>query len=120
MRADGSNESNNRDVADPAPADEQHSRGSSCLEQLVSEDLTSNVAALAALVAITGVAFCIFHLHAAYFGQGESYLHNTTHVSFVMVLAFLLRPTGRSSWKEPLNAWFSVDVILIGLVIAVQ
>ena len=62
----------------------------------------------------------IFHLYAAYFGQGESYLHNTVHVALVMVMCFILKPVGRASWKDPLNIWFGVDLLSIGLGIAVQ
>lgn len=93
---------------------------SSCLEFLLRQQHFSNAAVLAGLVAIVGIAFSLFHLYAAYFGQGESYLHNTVHVSLVMVLCFILKPLGRKSWKEPLNGWFLVDLLCIGLVIAIQ
>ena len=99
-----------------APADDQ----GSCLEFLLAQRHMSNAAVLAGLVAVIGIAFCLFHLYAAYFGQGESYLHNTIHVALVMVLCFILKPLGRSTWKDPLNGWFLVDLLCIGLVIAVQ
>ena len=100
-----------------AAADDEQS---SCLEFLLRQRHVSNAAVLAGLVAVVGIAFSLFHLYAAYFGQGESYLHNTVHVSLVMVLCFILKPLGRKSWKEPLNGWFLVDLVCIGLVIAIQ
>ena len=94
--------------------------GESCLEFLLAQRHISNAAILAGLIAIIGIAFSLFHLYAAYFGQGESYLHNTIHVSLVMVLCVLLKPAGRKSWKESLNSWFFVDLFVIGLIIAIQ
>jgi len=75
------------------PADDQ----GSCLEFLLAQRHMSNAAVLAGLVAVIGIAFSLFHLYAAYFGQGESYLHNTIHVALVMVLCFILKPLGRST-----------------------
>ena len=92
----------------------------SCLEFLIRQRLFSNAAVIAALIAVVGIAFSIFHLYAAYFGQAQSYLHRTTHVTFVIVLCILLKPTGRHSWKDPLNRWLSYDVLCIALTIGVQ
>lgn len=92
----------------------------SCLEFLLAQRHISNATVLAGLIAIIGIAFSIFHLYAAYFGQGESYLHNVVHVSLTMVLCFILKPLGRESWKDPLNGWFFIDLLCIGLVIAIQ
>ena len=50
-----------------APGDDQ----SSCLEFLLRQRQLNNAAVLTGLVAIVGIAFSIFHLYAAYFGQGE-------------------------------------------------
>ena len=71
---------------------------SSCLEFLLAQRQISNAAGLAGLVAVVGIAFSIFHLYAAYFGQGESYLPNTVHVALVMVMCFILKPVARASW----------------------
>ena len=105
---------------DNIPSDAVDADGESCLEFLLAQQHISNAAILAGLIAIIGIAFSLFHLYAAYFGQGESYLHNTIHVSLVMVLCILLKPAGRKSWKESLNSWFLVDLFIIGLIIAIQ
>lgn len=94
--------------------------GDSCLEYIVAQPRFSNATILAGLISVIGVAFSLFHLYAAYFGQGESYLHNTMHVSLVMILCVLLKPAGRKSWKEPLNKWFVADLTVIALIVAVQ
>ncbi len=99
----------------PPPQQEE-----SCLEFLIRQRLFSNVAVIAALIAVVGIAFSIFHLYAAYFGQAQSYLHRTMHVTFMIVLCILLKPTGRDSWKDPLNGWLSYDVLCIALTIGVQ
>ena len=65
----------------------------SCLEFLIRQRMFSNAAVFAGLIAVVGIAFSIFHLYAAYFGQAQSYLHRTMHVTFMVVLCILLKPT---------------------------
>jgi TRAP transporter 4TM/12TM fusion protein len=92
----------------------------SCLEFLIREKKISNAAVFACLIAVIGVAFSIFHLYAAYFGQAQSYLHRTMHVTFMVILCIILKPTGRKSWKDPINGWLAYDVLCIALTIGVQ
>ena len=92
----------------------------SCLEFLIRQRMFSNAAVFAGLIAVVGIAFSIFHLYAAYFGQAQSYLHRTMHVTFMIVLCILLKPAGRDSWKDPINRWLSYDVLCIALTIGVQ
>ena len=92
----------------------------SCLEFLIRERTISNAVVFAGLIAVIGVAFSIFHLYAAYFGQAQSYLHRTMHVTLMVVLCILLKPTGRKSWKDPINGWLAYDILCIALTIGVQ
>lgn len=92
----------------------------SCLEILIEQRQISSVAVLAFIIAVIGIAFSIFHLFAAYFGQAQSYLHRTMHVTLMIVLCILLRPTGRKSWRDPINAWFAWDIVCLTLTLAVQ
>ena len=94
--------------------------GESCVEFLIGERRVSNAAVAAALIAVIGVTFSIFHLYAAYFGQAQSYLHRTMHVTLMIVICILLKPAGRKSWKEPINAWLGYDVACIAATIGVQ
>ncbi len=115
-RAELMNSPRARDVPDvPAPRE-----GETCLEFLIRQRAPSNAAIFAALIAVVGIAFSIFYLYAAYFGQAHSYLHLTMHVTFMVVLCILLKPAGRASWKDPVNGWLIYDVICIALTIGVQ
>ena len=92
----------------------------SCLEFLIGQRELSNAVIAAALIAVIGVAFSVFHLYAAYFGQAQSYLHRTMHVTLMIVLCVLLKPAGRKSWKEPVNRWLAYDSSCIALTIGGQ
>ena len=92
----------------------------SCVAFLINQRKISNAAVVASLIAIIGIAFSMFHLYAAYFGQAQSYLHRTMHVTFMVVLCILLKPSGRKSWKDPINGWLTYDVTCIVLTIGVQ
>ena len=92
----------------------------SCVAFLIGERRVSNAAVAATLIAVIGVTFSVFHLYAAYFGQAQSYLHRTMHVTLMIVICILLRPAGRKSWKEPVNRWLAYDFLCIALTIAVQ
>ena len=100
--------------AAPLQADE------SCVAFLIGERRVTNAAIAATLIAVIGVTFSVFHLYAAYFGQAQSYLHRTMHVTLMIVICILLRPAGRKSWKEPVNRWLAYDFLCIALTIAVQ
>ncbi|HAD86417.1 MAG TPA: C4-dicarboxylate ABC transporter [Rhodospirillaceae bacterium] len=105
----------------PAPAgDSGSAEGTSCLEYVIAQPRLNNAVIVAALIAVIGIAFSAFHLHAAYFGQAQSYLHRTMHVTFMVVLCILLKPAGRKSWKDPINAWFAYDLFCIATTLAVQ
>ena len=71
-------------------------------------------------VCLLSLCLSIYHLYVAYAGSLEAHAFRSTHLAFVMVLCFLLRPLGRGSWKAPRNAWFGVDLLCVGLTIAVQ
>ena len=92
----------------------------SCVAFLIAQRHVSNAAIVAVLIAVIGVAFSVFHLYAAYFGQAQSYLHRTMHVTLMIVLCILLKPAGRKSWKDPINAWLGYDISCIALTIGVQ
>ncbi|RLB92301.1 MAG: hypothetical protein DRH26_06545 [Deltaproteobacteria bacterium] len=71
-------------------------------------------------ICLLSVTLSIYHLYVAYAGSLEAHAFRSTHLAFVLVLCFLLHPLGRSKWTDPKNAWFIVDLILVGLVIAIQ
>ena len=71
-------------------------------------------------VCLFSLSLTIFHLYVAYAGSLEAHAFRSTHLAFVMVLCFLLRPLGRKKWTDPKNAWFAVDVILVLTTMAIQ
>jgi TRAP transporter 4TM/12TM fusion protein len=71
-------------------------------------------------VSLLAITLSIYHLFVGYAGALEAHAFRSTHLSIIMVLCFLLRPLGRKSFKDPINKWFVVDAILIGLTIAAQ
>ncbi|MBW1735845.1 MAG: TRAP transporter large permease subunit, partial [Deltaproteobacteria bacterium] len=71
-------------------------------------------------VCLLSVTLSIYHLFVAYAGSLEAHAFRSTHLAFVLVLCFLLRPLGRKDWKEPKNGWFAVDLLCVLLVLGVQ
>ncbi|MCC2097764.1 MAG: TRAP transporter fused permease subunit, partial [Hyphomicrobiales bacterium] len=76
------------------------------------------------------IALAIFHIYAAGFGTPESHSFRSTHLSAMLVLAILLFPLFRKSAADSLTgatsaqtllrrAGFIIDLVLVGLVIAV-
>jgi len=71
-------------------------------------------------ICLLSIGLSIYHLFVAYSGSLEAHAFRSTHLAFVMVLCFLIRPLGRKSFIEKKNAWFAVDLVLITLTIAIQ
>ena len=71
-------------------------------------------------ICFTSLTLSIYHLFVAYGGSLEAHAFRSTHLAFVMVLCFLMRPLGRKSWTDPKNAWFAVDLFCVALVVAIQ
>ena len=71
-------------------------------------------------VCLLSISLSLYHFYVAFAGALEAHSFRSTHLAFILVLCFLLRPLGRKGWKEPKNWWFGVDLLLIGLVIAIQ
>ena len=92
----------------------------SALEWLIrqKDGLLSHPIELA--VSLLAITLSTYHLFVGYAGALEAHAFRSTHLSIIMILCFLLRPLGRKSFKDPINKWFIVDAILIGLTIASQ
>jgi TRAP transporter 4TM/12TM fusion protein len=87
---------------------------------------------VAALIASSlAVALALYHIFVAGFGTPESLSFRATHLSVMLLLAFLVKPMFRRSLYEPVwqkgepgNAkrvlGFAIDLALIALVLAVQ
>lgn len=76
--------------------------------------------AIAFLICLFGLGIVAYHLFMGAFGAPEAFAYRTTHVSFLLVLTFLLYPTGRKSWNDKLNVFFFLDALIILFVIYAQ
>jgi TRAP transporter 4TM/12TM fusion protein len=76
--------------------------------------------ALAAAIVVLSLALSLFHFYSTYFGQAEAHAHRSTHLAFMLVLAFLLFPLRRAHWSEPLGWPFLVDLACIGVAVGAQ
>ncbi|MBL4731922.1 MAG: TRAP transporter permease [Rhizobiaceae bacterium] len=80
---------------------------------------------VALIIATLAIALAMFHLFVAVFGTPESRSFRSTHLTVMMVIALLVFPTGRKSWKDKPEtslqwAAFGLDFVLICVVLGVQ
>jgi TRAP transporter 4TM/12TM fusion protein len=75
---------------------------------------------LAAAIVILSLAVSLFHFFSTYFGQGEGHAHRSTHLAFMLTLAFLFFPLGRRSFRDPLRWPFLVDLACIAVAVGTQ
>jgi TRAP-type uncharacterized transport system fused permease subunit len=71
-------------------------------------------------ICLLAITLSVYHLFVAYAGSLEAHAFRSTHLSFMLVLCFLLRPLGRDKWTDPKNGWFAVDLVLVALTIGIQ
>jgi TRAP transporter 4TM/12TM fusion protein len=75
---------------------------------------------LAAAIVVLSMALCVFHFYSTYYGQAEVHTHRSTHLAFMLVLAFLFFPFGRAHWSEPLGRVFLVDAAFLAIALGSQ
>jgi TRAP transporter 4TM/12TM fusion protein len=95
-------------------------KNESVLEWLLRQEKGVFHFPLELFICLLSVTLSIYHVFVAYAGSLEAHAFRSTHLAFILVLCFLIRPLGRDKWTDPKNAWFIVDLILAGLVIAIQ
>jgi TRAP transporter 4TM/12TM fusion protein len=71
-------------------------------------------------ICLLTISLSLYHLYVGFSGSIEAHSFRSTHLAFIMVLTFLLKPLGRKKWTDPKNAWFAVDLLLVALVIIIQ
>jgi TRAP transporter 4TM/12TM fusion protein len=77
-------------------------------------------AILAAAIVVLSMALCLFHFYSTYYGQAEVHTHRSTHLAFMVILAFLFFPFGRKDFSEPLGWPFAIDAVCIGIALGAQ
>ena len=75
---------------------------------------------LEVILCVTSLSLSVYHLFVGYAGSMEAHAFRSTHLAFIMVLCFLMRPLGRKKWTDPRNAWFALDMFFVILTIAIQ
>ena len=75
---------------------------------------------LAAAIVVLSMAMCVFHFYSTYYGQAEVHTHRSTHLAFMLILAFLFFPLGRRHWSDPLGWPFLVDAGFLGIALGAQ
>jgi TRAP transporter 4TM/12TM fusion protein len=92
----------------------------SVLEWLLRRDKSVFNYPVELAICLLSISLTIYHLFVAYAGSLEAHAFRSTHLAFIMVLCFLLKPLGRKSWIAPKNRWFAIDLLLVVLTIAIQ
>jgi TRAP transporter 4TM/12TM fusion protein len=101
------------------------------LEQALSDRRLCLTTVVALVGTIFAIALAIFHLYVAVFGTPETRSFRGMHLTVMLVLAFLLKPLFRKSWRDPLlvpgsptNALrvggFAADLVLVAFGLFVQ
>ena len=75
---------------------------------------------LAAAIVVLSMAMCVFHFYSTYYGQAEVHTHRSTHLAFMLILAFLFFPLGRRHWSDPLGWPFLVDAGFLAIALGAQ
>ena len=75
---------------------------------------------LAAAIVVLSMAMCVFHFYSTYYGQAEVHTHRSTHLAFMLILAFLFFPFGRKHWSDPLGWPFLVDAVFLAIALGAQ
>jgi TRAP transporter 4TM/12TM fusion protein len=75
---------------------------------------------LAAVIVVLSLALGLFHFYSTYFGQAEVHAHRSTHLAFMLILAFLFFPFRRRHFTDPLGWPFLIDLAFIGIALGAQ
>ena len=75
---------------------------------------------IAAAIVVLSMALSVFHFYSTYYGQAEVHTHRSTHLAFMVILAFLFFPFRRRHFTDPLGWPFLVDLVFIGIALGAQ
>jgi TRAP-type uncharacterized transport system fused permease subunit len=97
----------------------------SLLEHALRDRHTEVVRLVTISCAVLSIALALFHLFVALFGTPETRSFRSTHLTVMLVLALLLNPLFRSSFRDAIDSGrrrlgFSIDLLLVLAGIGVQ
>ena len=106
-------------------------REASLLETVLRDRSARLPGVIAAVCAVLAIALALFHLYTAVYGTPETRSFRATHLTVMLVLAILLNPLFRASYRDPLivpgsrgNPFrvcgFLIDLALVGFGLFVQ
>ena len=98
----------------------QEQKKESILEWLLKQKKQVWHYPLELFICLMALCLSIYHMYVAYAGSLEAHAFRSTHLAFVMVLCFLMRPLGRKTWSDPKNVWFGVDLLCVALTLVIQ
>lgn len=115
----------------PARLEYNEVREISLLEQLLRERGWNLAQAVAFCCAVLSIALALFHFYVAAFGTPETRSFRSTHLTVMLVLALLLNPLFRGSYRDPLSGadgsvdprrlvGFIIDLVLVAVAIGIQ
>ncbi len=85
----------------------------SALKYVLGQKKFSAHVLLAIFIATAAILLGLYHMFAAKFGQPEAHIHRSLHLNIVLILAYIIWPTGRKSWKDEFNWYFFIDCAVI-------
>lgn len=115
----------------PARLEYNEVREISLLEQLLRDRGWSLAQVVAFCCAVLSIALALFHFYVAAFGTPETRSFRSTHLTVMLVLALLINPLFRSSFRDPLTGQdggldlrlllgFCIDIVLVAVAIGIQ
>ena len=75
---------------------------------------------LALIISSVAVMMSLYHLYTAFFGEPIALAHRSLFLTFVLILAFMLKPLIRKSWQDTITWPFYFDLFLVCLTLFVQ
>lgn len=120
------------DAAAVAPPHPEEARDPAMIERLLAGGLAPAAKALLYFCTVLSVGLALFHIHAAVFGAPEGRSFRSTHLTVMLLLAFLTKPLFRPSMTAPIAVpgdaaatglralGLLIDLALVAGVLAVQ
>jgi len=115
----------------PSPLEYKEVRDYALVGQVLRQSRLNLPTIVMLVASALSVALAQFHDYVAGFGTPESHSFRSTHLAVMMVLAFLIYPMFRASVLDSLTGktpaettkrklGFTIDLLLVSLVISVQ
>ncbi|MCH7634026.1 MAG: TRAP transporter permease [Proteobacteria bacterium] len=106
-------------------------REPSLLESCLGDRRLSLALVIALTLSILSIALALLHLFVAEYGIPDSRAFRSTHLTVMLVLAYMYKPLGRASQQDPVLVpgdpgnrrralGFAADLVLVALVLMVQ